>query len=81
MATTKSKKEILDYLWEWAENTGDWAKLLVKNIVEKEDALSDGEKNTVYTEFLKSIIPREGETPVSIARPKLNSEPSEPLLE
>ena len=33
MATTKSKKEILDYLWEWAEDTGEWAKKLTKIVV------------------------------------------------
>jgi hypothetical protein len=37
MGTLKSKKEILDYLWEWAERTGHWAKLesilfLVENL-------------------------------------------------
>jgi len=26
MTTTKSKKEIFDYLWEWAKNSGEWAK-------------------------------------------------------
>ena len=30
MTTTKSKKEIFDYLWEWAENSGEWAKKLTK---------------------------------------------------
>lgn len=80
MATTTSKKEILDYLWEWAANTGEWAKFLVKTVVEKEEALSKDELDIVYSEFLKSIVPQKGETPASIERPKLAIEPSDLLL-
>ncbi|MBW2077995.1 MAG: AAA family ATPase [Deltaproteobacteria bacterium] len=80
MATTTSKKEILDYLWEWAETTGDWAKFLVKTIIEKEEPLLEDELNAVYSEFLKSILPNEDETPVSIERPELTFEPSDLLL-
>jgi len=80
MATTTSKKEILDYLWEWAENTGDWAKFLVKTVIEKEKALSEDELNVVYGEFLKCILPKDDETPVSIERPELTFEPSDLVL-
>lgn len=80
MATTTSKKEILDYLWEWAENAGDWAKFLVKTVVEKEEALSEDELSAVYGEFLKAIVPKEDETPVSIERPKLTVESSDLVL-
>lgn len=80
MATTTSKKEILDYLWEWAENAGDWAEFLVKTVVEKEEALSEDELNAVYGEFLKAIVPKEDETPVSIERPKLTVESSDLVL-
>jgi len=80
MATTTSKKEILDYLWEWAENTGDWAKFLVKTVIEKEEVLSEDELNAVYSVFLKSILPKEDETPVSIERPELTFEPSDLVL-
>jgi energy-coupling factor transporter ATP-binding protein EcfA2 len=41
MATTKTKKEILDYLWEWAANDKEWGKLLVKRIFLKEIGLKD----------------------------------------
>jgi energy-coupling factor transporter ATP-binding protein EcfA2 len=80
MATTTSKKEILDYLWEWAETIGDWAKFLVKTVIEKEEALSEDKLNAVYSEFLKSILPKEDETPVSIERPELTFEPSDLVL-
>ena len=43
MATTQSKKEILDYLWEWAGDSGEWEKKLTKIAVEKESNLSETE--------------------------------------
>lgn len=55
MATTKTKKEILDYLWEWAANNKEWGKLLVKRIVDKESNLSKEEIEKVYNQFLKEI--------------------------
>jgi len=80
MATSTSKKEILDYLWEWAEATGDWTKLLVKTVIEKEETLSEDKLNAVYSKFLKSILPNEGKTPASIERPELTFEPSDLVL-
>jgi len=55
MATTKTKKEILDYLWEWAANDKEWGKLLVKRIVDQESNLSKEEIENVYNHFLKEI--------------------------
>ena len=55
MTTTKSKKEIFDYLWEWAENSGEWAKNLTKIAVEKESGLSETELNNIYSLFFKEI--------------------------
>ena len=74
MATTKSKKEILDYLWEWAEGNGEWAKSIVKKVIEKEIALSAGELDTVYNTFLASIAPSDDKTPSQIERPQLTLE-------
>ena len=28
-STTTTKKEIVDFLWEWAESHGEWGKLLI----------------------------------------------------
>ena len=53
MATTKTKKQILDYLWEWAENSGEWAKKLTKLAVEKESRLSETELNEIYALYFK----------------------------
>src|SRR5690554_3216386 len=55
MSITSSKKEILDYLWKWGENNKNWGKILVKNIVEKEEILSDKEREKIFNLFLKSI--------------------------
>jgi energy-coupling factor transporter ATP-binding protein EcfA2 len=55
MATTKTKKEILDYLWEWAANDKEWGKLLVKRIVDQESNLSKEEIENIYNHFLKEI--------------------------
>ncbi|MCJ7813013.1 hypothetical protein MUP95_06830, partial [bacterium] len=81
MATSKSKKEILDYLWEWAENSGYWSKLLVKTTVEKEVPLSEDEFSAVYDEILKSIIPSYEKTSATIQRPELRFESSNLILQ
>ena len=53
----------LDYLWEWAEHSGNWAKLLVKAVVGKEASLSEDELNVVYHEFIQSVLSTEDKTP------------------
>lgn len=80
MATTKSKKEIIDYLWEWAEGNGEWAKSLVKKVIEKEIALSADELDTVYDTFLDSIAPSDDKTPSQIERPQLTLETADLTL-
>ncbi len=54
-ATTSSKKNIVDFLWEWGESNGDWGKLLVQNIVTTESQLIREEREKVYNYFLLSI--------------------------
>ena len=78
MATTKSKKEILDYLWEWAENSGEWAKQLTKIAIEKESGLSEEELNDVYKLFFKKAITKD-KLP-KIPRPIVNLEPADIAL-
>jgi ABC-type Na+ transport system ATPase subunit NatA len=48
MSTTNTKKEIVDYLWEWGELNGEWGKLLVKEVVEKERILTVSERQAIY---------------------------------
>jgi len=52
--TTKSKKEIVDFLWEWAETHGDWSKLLISNIVSSENDLSSEDREMIFNYFLQS---------------------------
>ena len=71
MATTTSKMAILDYLWEWTEGYGSWAKLLVKKIINLEDSLPDKQLVSVYDEFLDNIFPSDKKPSVDIQRPSL----------
>ncbi len=80
MATTKSKKEILDYLWEWAENSGEWAKKLTKIAVEKESALSENELNGIYSLFFKGITTKDKESLPKSPRPIIDLTPSNMIL-
>lgn len=52
MATTKTKADVVDYLWEWANEQGEWAKSLVTQICIKEDALSKEEQDFIFDQFI-----------------------------
>jgi ABC-type Mn2+/Zn2+ transport system ATPase subunit len=80
MGTTTAKKEILDYLWEWAEKAGHWAKLLVKTVVEKEAGLSEDERKAVYNALLQPILSPEKKDLEPIKRPQLAFTPSDLTL-
>ena len=80
MATTTSKKEILDYLWEWAENSGEWAKKLTKIAVEKESGMSEDELNDIYALFLKEITTEDKGSFPKIPRPFFDLAPSDLTL-
>ena len=54
-STTTNKKELVDFLWEWAENHGDWSKQLVDKIVTTESHLIPTERETIFKYFLQSI--------------------------
>lgn len=54
-STTTKKKEIVDFLWEWAESNGDWSKLLIEKIVSTEHSLNSADRNLVFNYFLQSI--------------------------
>jgi energy-coupling factor transporter ATP-binding protein EcfA2 len=54
-STTPNRKEIVDFLWEWAENHADWSKLLISKIVTTESPLSTADRETVFNYFLQSI--------------------------
>lgn len=80
MATTKTKKQILDYLWEWAENSGEWAKKLTKLAVEKESRLSESELNDIYTLYFEESTSEDKELIPKIPRPEIDLTPSDIVL-
>src|SRR5258705_10727111 len=69
-STTTAKKGIIDFLWEWADDHGDWGKLLVNKIINTEDSLSQEERQEVFNYFLQSISLHSGLPAVQIAKPQ-----------
>lgn len=67
-STTPNKKEIVDFLWEWASNS-DWAKLLVQKIVQSECNLSPEDRNEIFKYFLQATGLESGLPILSIDRP------------
>jgi hypothetical protein len=66
---TTSKKEIIDFLWEWGEANGDWGKLLIDKIVSSESKLSDSDRLLVFNYFLQSINLYSGLPASNITKP------------
>jgi hypothetical protein len=69
ISTTTSKKGIVDFLWEWAETQGDWAKHLISIIVSTESELSPSDRQTVFNYFLQSIQLHNGLPVLTIVKP------------
>ena len=68
-STATSKKELVDFLWEWAENHGAWSKLLVDKVVATESSLSLSERSTIFNYFLQSIKLHTGLRSLTITKP------------
>jgi hypothetical protein len=68
-STTKTKREIVDFLWEWAQTQGDWAELLINKVVTSESELTTTERQEVYNYFLQSIGLNAGLPKVEIGKP------------
>ncbi|WP_456439610.1 AAA family ATPase [Psychroserpens sp.] len=68
-STTATKKEIVDFLWEWAESHCDWGKLLIDKIVSTETKLSSQDRQQVFNYFLQSINLYKGLPVLSIIKP------------
>ena len=68
-STTPNKKAIVDFLWEWAESHGNWAKLLISRIVSTENGLSSTDKQSVFNYFLQSINLLSGLPDLTTAKP------------
>lgn len=67
--TTANKKEIVDFLWEWAESHGDWSKILIDIIAKTETNLQDAQRKNVFDYFLQSIGFHSGLTSSTIVKP------------
>jgi hypothetical protein len=76
---TPNKKAIVDFLWEWTENHGDWSKLLISKIVTTESALSASDRQDVFNYFLQSIHLRTGLPVLNSIKPTYI--PTEKLIE
>lgn len=68
-STSTNKKEIVDFLWEWTENKGIWAELIVNKVVSTENELSSTERETIFNYFLQSIGLFSGLPAIEITKP------------
>ena len=67
-STTINKKEIVDFIWDWAGRS-DWAKLLVHKVVSTESSLQPSDREEVFKYFLQTIGLEKGVLPLSITKP------------
>lgn len=67
-STTTNRREIVDFLWEWAGSV-DWSMLLVENVVRNESELSESEREVVFNHFLQSIGLHTGLPALTIVKP------------
>jgi len=77
-STTPNKKEIVDFLWEWAANS-NWEKLLVQKIIHTESNLSPDDRAEIFKYFLHAIGLISDLPVLSIDRPSYS--PSEKQVE
>jgi len=72
-STTTNKKEIVDFLWDWAGNN-DWAKLLVQKVVSNENNLTPEDREEVFKYFLQSIGLEKDLPSLTFAKPTYSPE-------
>lgn len=68
-STTSGKKEIIDFLWEWAESHNDWGKLLIEKVVSTESNLNNADRGLIFNYFLQAIGLQTGLSALSITKP------------
>jgi len=78
-STTANKKEIVDFLWEWAESNGEWSKLLIDKIVKTENNLLTADRSQVFNYFLQSISLYSGLPSLTTTKP--NYIPTNKIIE
>ncbi|MBF8149490.1 AAA family ATPase [Winogradskyella sp. F6397] len=71
MTTGNTQRELIDYLWEWAESKGFWAKLLVHKVTTSQAPLTQIEKQEVFNYYLQEItfIFEPPLPPINISKP------------
>lgn len=79
VSTTASKKELIDFLWEWAESHGEWGKLLIEKIVSTENSLSQTDRLLIFNYFLQSINLHSGLPTLTINKPTYK--PTDKIIE
>ena len=67
---TNGKKEITDFLWDWASNQGQWAMLLTDTIIRTSSNLSDAERKNIFDYFLQNIEIISGLPETTLLKPK-----------
>lgn len=78
-STTTNKKQIVDFLWEWAESNGEWSKLLIDKIVSTESNLLPADRSQVFNYFLQSINLHTGLPAITTTKP--NYVPTNKVIE
>jgi energy-coupling factor transporter ATP-binding protein EcfA2 len=78
-STTTNKKEIVDFLWEWAESNGVWSKLLIDKVVSTESNLLRADRSQVFNYFLQSINLHTGLPALTTTKP--NYVPTDKVIE
>lgn len=68
-STTPNKKAIVDFLWDWTTDLGNWSKLLISKIVQTETPLSQADRDKVFNYFLQSIKLHTGLPDLTIVKP------------
>lgn len=69
ISTTGTKKELIDFLWEWAESNGEWSKLLLSKVVATETALSQNERQNIFDYFLQTLGLKDNLPELNIIKP------------
>jgi|GEM_PF-723091 len=80
-STTTNKKAIVDFLWEWTANHGDWSKLLISKIVTTESSLSQADRQEIFNYFLQSIDLHTGLPALAITKPTYTPTTKQILLD
>lgn len=52
---TTTKKEITDFLWEWAKAQGLWAEMLTDAVIKTSESLEELKRQEIFEYFLQSI--------------------------